>query len=97
MASAEAIWPRSTALPSRISAVVVSKLALAVWMNEVPVSRIRCRSGPVPAKASPSWWAVVRREPRCTDSTVFEMSPSSFCVGSGVRVSSVAICEPLWR
>ncbi len=84
-------------LPSLISAVVTSKLRFAVWMNDVPVSMIRCRSGPVPAKACPSSWTVVRSDPLCTDSTVFDRSPSSFWVGSGIRVSAGAICEPSCR
>ena len=97
MAPAEATWPFSTVLPSRIRAVVTSKFRLAAWMNDVPVSMMRCRSGPVPAKASPSSWTVVRSDRWFTDRTVVERSPSSFWVGSGMRVSAIAICEPSWR
>ena len=51
----------------------------------------------MPPKAGPSEWTVVRSDFRFTDSTVVEMSPSSFWVGSGVRVSAIAICDPSWR
>ncbi len=84
-------------LLSRISAVVTSKFRLASWMNDVPVSMICCRSWPVPPKACPSSSTVVRSDFWFTDSTVVEMSPSSFWVGSGVRVSAIAIWEPSWR
>ena len=95
--AAEAIWPWSTVLLSRISAVVTSKFPFAAWMNALPVSMICCRSSPVPSNACPSSWTVVRRASWSTDSTVVEMSASSFWVGIGVRVSAVAIWEPSWR
>ena len=58
---------------------------------------IRSRSCPVPAKAVPSSPTVVCSACWSTDSTVVEMSPSSFWVGIGVRVSAVAICEASFR
>ena len=51
----------------------------------------------MPANAVPSSWTVVRSDFRFTDSTVWEMSASSFWVGSGVRASAIAICEPSCR
>ena len=58
---------------------------------------IRSRSSPVPPKASPISLTVVRRASWSTDSTVVEMSPSSFWVGMGVRVSSIAISDSSFR
>ena len=51
----------------------------------------------MPAKAVPSSLTVVCSACWSTDSTVVEMSPSSFWVGIGVRVSAVAICESSLR
>ena len=80
-------------LLSLIRAVVVSKFAFAASMNEVPLSMIRWRSGPVPLNAAPSSPTVVRRASWSTDSTVVERSPSSFWVGNGTRVSAIAISD----
>ena len=94
---AEASWPRSTVLPSLISAVVTSKLSLADSMKALLVSMIRPRSSPVPWKAVPASETIVRRSSLSTDSTVLDRLVSSVVVLSGVAVRSSAISEPSRR
>ena len=51
IAEALSSWVCRTVLLSLISAVVTSKLSLAVWMKEFELSMSRPRSSPVPSKA----------------------------------------------
>ena len=87
IADSESIWPCRTVLLSRISAVVTSKLSLAVLMNELPLSMIVWRSLPVPPKAAPSSSTVVFRSSLSTDSTVSDRWVSRVSVAIGRRVS----------
>ncbi len=84
-------------LESWIRLLVRSKLAFAVRMNDVLESRIVCRAVAVPPKAVPSSLMVVVSDWVSTEPTVVAASPSSFSVGSGVRVRDAAISEPSWR
>ena len=62
-------WVCSTTRESRISAVVVSKLASAVSMNELEVSMIWPRLGPASLNAAPDSATTVRRSACGTDWT----------------------------
>ena len=97
IADSVSIWPCRTVLLSLISAVVTSKLSLAVLMNELPLSMIVWRSSPVPANAAPSSSTVVFRSSLSTDSTVSDRWVSRVSVAIGRRVSCSSITESLWR
>src|SRR3546814_777038 len=85
--------PVSTVFASRMSAVVMSKLSLAVSMNEFEVSMIWARSSPVPSKALPSSLTVVRRSSWSTLETEFEMFSGRLDVDIGIFVSARSTSE----
>ncbi len=80
-----------------ISSLVTPRLAYAVSMNELLVSMIVARSGPVPSNAVPSSSMTVRRSPLSTLLTNESRSTSSSVAASGVLVSSRSIVEPSRR
>ena len=93
-ALSEAICPFRTVLLSRMSAVVTSKLALAVSMNELPESMSRCRSSPVPANAVGELVHRGLQGVRSTDSTVVDdVGQQGLGRRSGSRVSATTISE----
>ena len=90
-------WVCSTTRESRISAVVVSKLASAVSMNELEVSMIWPRLGPASLNAAPDSATTVRRSACGTDSTRLSRLVRISVVDTGISVSGVSISEPSLR
>ena len=66
-------------------------------MNELDVSMMRARSGPVPWNAAPASATTVRRSDWGTDCTSASRLVSSSVVETGTEVSGVSISEPLRR
>ena len=91
-------WVCSTTRESRISAVVTSKLALAVSMNELEVSMIWPMLGPASLNAAPDSETTVRRSDCGTELTkLLEVGED---LGGGHRdlgLRRVPIFEPFSR
>ena len=90
-------WVCSTTRESRISAVVTSKLALAVSMNELEVSMIWPMLGPASLKAAPDSETTVRRSDCGTELTKLLMLVRISVVDTGISVWSGPIFEPFSR